>query len=92
MTVEKKMKTIITFLILIVYFVFNRCFIVCTPQPPPIYALRDAFCRMGNLIDVYMLTNRNCGYAKYATKESAEEAIKVFFHHVQTVHMFLDQI
>lgn len=56
-----------------------RCFIVCTPQPPPIYALRDTFCRMANLIDVYMLTNRNCGYVKYATKESAENAIKVIF-------------
>lgn len=54
-----------------------RCFIVCTPQPPPIYALRDVFCRFGHLIDVYMLTNRNCGYAKYANKDSAEQAIKV---------------
>ncbi|GLV41453.1 uncharacterized protein CBL_06683 [Carabus blaptoides fortunei] len=53
-----------------------RCFIVCTPQPPPIYALRDVFCRFGHLIDVYMLTNRNCGYAKYANKDSAEQAIK----------------
>lgn len=54
-----------------------RCFIVCSPQPPPSSALRDVFCRFGNLIDVYMLANRNCGYAKYATKESAENAIKV---------------
>lgn len=40
-------------------------------------ALRDVFCRFGDLIDVYMLANRNCGYAKYASRKSAEEAIKV---------------
>lgn len=26
-----------------------------------------------------MLSHKNCGYAKYATKESAENAIKVCF-------------
>lgn len=31
-----------------------------------------------------MLTNRNCGYAKYASKESAEEAIKV---HLNTKYL-----
>ncbi|XP_044728103.1 RNA-binding protein 45 [Chrysoperla carnea] len=51
-----------------------RCFIVCTPHPPPVVVLRDAFCRFGSLIDVYMLTNRNCGYVKYAQKQSAEQA------------------
>ncbi|RZC36089.1 RRM 1 domain containing protein [Asbolus verrucosus] len=54
----------------------SRCFVVCTPNPPPNSVLRDIFSRFGNLIDVYMLNNRNCGFAKYANKESAENAIK----------------
>ncbi|XP_018320723.1 RNA-binding protein 45 [Agrilus planipennis] len=54
----------------------TRCFIVCSPNPPPMSIMKDIFSRFGNLIDVYMLNNRNCGYAKYATKESAESAIK----------------
>ncbi|KAJ8668171.1 hypothetical protein QAD02_009834 [Eretmocerus hayati] len=56
--------------------VAKRCFIVCGPPVPPIYAMKDAFCRFGNLIDVYMLPNKNCGYAKYATVESANNAIE----------------
>nr|CAD7437634.1 unnamed protein product [Timema bartmani] len=55
----------------------ERLFIVCHPGPPPMYALRDVFGRFGNLIDVYMLNGKNCGYAKYANKESAETAIGV---------------
>ncbi|XP_035730098.1 RNA-binding protein 45-like [Vespa mandarinia] len=57
--------------------VAKRCFIVCGPPVPPIYAMKDAFCRFGNLIDVYMLPGKNCGYAKYATIASADEAIEV---------------
>lgn len=57
--------------------VAKRCFIVCGPPVPPIYAMKDAFCRFGNLIDVYMLPGKNCGYAKYASVESANEAIEV---------------
>ncbi|KAJ8952485.1 hypothetical protein NQ318_003280 [Aromia moschata] len=53
-----------------------RCFIVCTPSALPNTVLKDVFCRFGNLIDVYMLNNRNCGYAKYASKQSAEDAIQ----------------
>lgn len=53
-----------------------RCFIVCTPTALPSTVLKDIFCRFGNLIDVYMLNNRNCGYAKFASKASAEDAIK----------------
>ncbi|XP_017875367.1 RNA-binding protein 45 [Ceratina calcarata] len=57
--------------------VAKRCFIVCGPPVPPIYAMKDAFCRFGNLIDVYMLPGKNCGYAKYASVQSANEAIEV---------------
>lgn len=59
--------------------VAKRCFIVCGPPVPPIYAMKDAFCRFGNLIDVYMLPGKNCGYAKYATIDSANEAIEVLY-------------
>ncbi|XP_043289033.1 RNA-binding protein 45 isoform X2 [Venturia canescens] len=55
----------------------KRCFIVCGPPVPPIYAMKDAFCRFGNLIDVYMLPGKNCGYAKYANAESANKAIEL---------------
>merc|ERR1719270_2125264 len=56
--------------------VAERLFIVCTPSPPPLYALKDVFGRFGNLIDIYMLNGKTCGYAKYAVKESAERAIE----------------
>lgn len=54
----------------------ERLFIVCQPSPPPMFAIRDVFGRFGNLIDVYMLSGKNCGYAKYASKEAAEQAIQ----------------
>ncbi|XP_014209709.1 RNA-binding protein 45 [Copidosoma floridanum] len=57
--------------------VAKRCFIVCGPPVPPIYAMRDAFSRFGNLIDVYMLPGKNCGYAKFASVDSANRAIEV---------------
>lgn len=53
-----------------------RCFVICFPQTLSPGVLKDIFCRFGSLIDVYMLHNKNCGYAKYASKESAEAAIK----------------
>ncbi|XP_043461425.1 RNA-binding protein 45 [Leptopilina heterotoma] len=56
--------------------VAKRCFIVCGPPVPPIHAMKDAFCRFGNLIDVYMLPGKNCGYAKYASVDSANKAIE----------------
>nr|XP_006825569.1 PREDICTED: RNA-binding protein 45-like [Saccoglossus kowalevskii] len=44
----------------------ERLFVICHPQPPPAHLLRDVFSRFGNLIDIYMLGNRNYGYAKYS--------------------------
>lgn len=55
----------------------QRCFIVCTPHSLPIHVLKKVFCRFGNLIDVYLLNNRNCGYVKFASTESARQAMKV---------------
>ncbi|XP_063224602.1 RNA-binding protein 45 isoform X2 [Bacillus rossius redtenbacheri] len=54
----------------------ERLFIVCNPSPPPLYALKDVFSRFGNLIDVYMIMGKNFGYAKYAVKECADEAMQ----------------
>lgn len=56
--------------------VAERLFIVCTPIPPQLYALKDVFGRFGNLIDVYMLNGKTCGYAKYAAKASADRAVE----------------
>lgn len=56
--------------------VAQRLFIVCQPSGIPEKVLRDAFCRMGHLIDVYLLPARNYGYAKFATKDSAMKAIQ----------------
>ncbi|KAF0305374.1 RNA-binding protein 45 [Amphibalanus amphitrite] len=56
--------------------VAERLFIVCHPAPPPPYTLKDVFGRFGNLIDIYILSGKTCGYAKYACKESAEKAIQ----------------
>lgn len=52
-----------------------RLFIVCQPVAPPEHILKDVFCRYGNLIDIWMVSNRNFGYAKFANKDSANAAI-----------------
>lgn len=48
-------------------------------QTLPVHVLKQVFCRFGNLIDVYLLNNRNCGYAKYSSGESAKQ---VFFFYL----------
>lgn len=56
--------------------VAKRCFLVCQPQPPPLPVLRDVFCRFGDLINVYTLPNKTVGYARYASIQAADDAIK----------------
>ncbi|CAG9783353.1 unnamed protein product [Diatraea saccharalis] len=56
--------------------VAQRCFIVCKPYPPAGSALRDAFCRFGDLIDVCTFPNKTFGFVKYASVRAAQEAIK----------------
>ncbi|XP_076473012.1 RNA-binding protein 45-like isoform X2 [Babylonia areolata] len=56
--------------------VAKRLFIVCQPSAVAERVLRDAFCRFGNLISVYLLSGRNFGYAKYASTESAMKAMQ----------------
>lgn len=38
--------------------------------------LRNVFSRFGGLIDVYLLNNKNCGYARYANENSCKRAIE----------------
>lgn len=56
--------------------VAQRCFLVFKPVPPPIHILRDAFCRFGDLIDVYTFPNKTFGFVKYASIRAAQDAIK----------------
>jgi RNA recognition motif-containing protein len=52
-----------------------RLFIVCQPRAPPEQVLKDVFSRFGDLIDVWMVGDRNFGYAKFSSKVSADAAI-----------------
>jgi len=54
----------------------ERLFVVCHPSPPPPNVLIDVFSRFGDLIDVFMLKNKNFGYAKFANVAAAEKAIQ----------------
>lgn len=53
----------------------KRLFLVCQPGLPPLYSLKDVFARFGSLIDLYILPGKNCGYASYADRTSADQAI-----------------
>lgn len=55
----------------------NQSFIPYALQALPAKILNNVFSRFGDLIDVYLLPNKNCGYAKYASETSAMKAIEV---------------
>jgi len=55
--------------------VAERLFVVCTPSPPPLYAVKDVFGRFGGLIDFYFLNGKRCGYALFSQVESANKAL-----------------
>jgi len=56
--------------------VAERLFVVCSPGPPPVYAVKDVFGRFGGLVDFYFLNGKRCGYALFSQAESANEAIR----------------
>ncbi|XP_025948237.2 RNA-binding protein 45 isoform X1 [Dromaius novaehollandiae] len=53
----------------------ERLFILFNPHPLPINVLEDVFCRFGHLIKVYLVAGKNVGYAKFADRASASDAI-----------------
>ncbi|KAH8286934.1 hypothetical protein KR018_010718 [Drosophila ironensis] len=55
--------------------VAQRLFIVLSANLP-VAILKNVFSCWRGLIDVYLLPNKNCGYVKYAERESAQKAIK----------------
>ena len=58
-----------------------RLFVVCQPRAPPEQVLKDVFSRFGDLIDVWMVGDRNYGYAKFSQKDSADAAIESLNEH-----------
>lgn len=52
----------------------KRLFIVCR-QALPYNILKQAFCRFGDLIEVFLLPAKTCGYALYASESAANDAI-----------------
>lgn len=56
--------------------VAKRCFLVFKPHPPPQPVIRDAFCRFGNLISICTFQNKTYGFAKFASADSAQAAIR----------------
>lgn len=73
------------------YLFFRRLFVVCQPDAPPVSALKDIFCRFGNLVDIYLLPGKNYGYASYSDLDSAKKAIAVStrFHKMKKQKLFL---
>ncbi|XP_054269429.1 RNA-binding protein 45-like [Macrosteles quadrilineatus] len=55
----------------------ERLFIVGQPSMPSRNALWDVFGRFGDLVDVYIINGKNCGFVNYAKKESAERAMEM---------------
>ncbi|XP_013781280.1 RNA-binding protein 45-like [Limulus polyphemus] len=58
----------------------ERLFIVM-PDRLPTKMLENLFCRFGNLMEIYLLPGKNCGFAKFSDKQSALQAM-------QTLHGF----
>ncbi|XP_037940390.1 RNA-binding protein 45-like isoform X4 [Teleopsis dalmanni] len=54
----------------------QRLFIVLAGSVP-VSILKNVFSCWKGLINIYMLPNKNCGYVKYADKDSAQQAIQV---------------
>uniref|UniRef100_A0A3P8WRI8 RNA binding motif protein 45 n=1 Tax=Cynoglossus semilaevis TaxID=244447 RepID=A0A3P8WRI8_CYNSE len=53
----------------------ERLFLVFSPSPLPTDILEDVFCRFGSLIEVHLVHGRKVGYAKFAEKQSADDAM-----------------
>ena len=50
-----------------------RLFIICSPRALATPILEDAFCRFGSLMEVYTLPGKTIGYAKFDSRQAAED-------------------
>jgi len=61
----------------------KRLFIVfkeCRGDPPSQPILNEVFGRFGNLIEIYTLKGKRCGYARYSSSQSADSAMRSLNH------------
>lgn len=54
----------------------KKAFFICMPEAVPVKLLQDAFCRFGDLINVYLIPGKRHGYAAFASEMSADRAIQ----------------
>ncbi|EAT48584.1 AAEL000385-PA [Aedes aegypti] len=54
----------------------KKAFFICMPEAVSVKLLQDAFCRFGDLINVYLIPGKRHGYAAFASDVSADRAIQ----------------
>lgn len=54
----------------------KKAFFICMPEAVSVKLLQDAFCRFGDLINVYLIPGKRHGYAAFASEVAADRAIQ----------------
>lgn len=54
----------------------KKAFFICMPEAVSQRLLQDAFCRFGDLINVYVIPGKRHGYAAFASEVAADRAIQ----------------
>lgn len=54
----------------------KKAFFICMPEAISVKLLQDAFCRFGDLINVYLIPGKRHGYAAFASEVAADRAIQ----------------
>ncbi|XP_058461174.1 RNA-binding protein 45-like [Malaya genurostris] len=54
----------------------KKAFFICMPEAVSVKLLQDAFCRFGDLINVYVVPGKRHGYAAFASEVAADRAIQ----------------
>ncbi|XP_058831372.1 RNA-binding protein 45-like [Topomyia yanbarensis] len=57
-------------------FCAKKAFFICMPEAVSVKLLQDAFCRFGDLINVYVIPGKRHGYAAFASEVAADRAIQ----------------
>lgn len=57
-------------------FCAKKAFFICMPEAVSVKLLQDAFCRFGDLINVYLIPGKRHGYAAFASEVAADRAIQ----------------